>query len=111
MKLNENCNIDPKAIEAMMRYRAGKEICAYVHDELMEEFGQAPSVDELIKHFNGELVDIPDFTVEQKLCAAFLMAKFNTLQEIFVRELANVKTAMEDAEFEEGGDQNMDDEE
>ena len=107
MKLNENCSIDPKAIEAMMRYRAEKEICTYVHEELMKEFGQAPSIEELIKHFSGELADIPGFTVEQKLCAVFLMVKFNILQGIAVCELANAKAAMESAECEEGCDASM----
>ena len=118
MKMNENHSIDPKAMKAMMRKRIEREICTCVRNELLEEFGQAPSVEELIKHFNGELVDIPGFTVEQKLCAAFLMVKFNTLQEIFVRELANTTGATdddccttEDAWCEEGGDDDMDDEE
>ena len=108
MKLNENCSIDPKAIETMMRYRAEKEICTYVHDELLKEFGQAPSVEELIKHFNGEFVDIPGFTAEQKFCAAFLMVKYNIMQEIFIRELVNAKAAMESAECEEGCEAGMD---
>lgn len=116
MKLNENCSIDPKTVEAMMRLRAEKEICTYVHNELLKEFGQAPSVEELIKHFRGETVDIPGFTVEQKLCATFLMVKFNILQNIAVRELANTKSAMEDnccimegTEYEEDGDDDMTD--
>ena len=118
MKLNENCSIDPKAVEAMMRTRIEREICTCVHDELMEEFGQAPSVDELIKYFNGEPVDIPDFTTEQKACAFFLMVKFSILRGIVVRELVNTTgameddcCAMEDAWCEEGGDDDMDDEE
>lgn len=44
MKMNENCSIAPKAIEAMMRLRAEKEICTYVHDELAKECGQSPPV-------------------------------------------------------------------
>ena len=116
MKLNENWSIDPKAVEAMMRLCAEKEICTYVHNELLEEFGQASGVEELIKHFRGETVDIPGFTVGQKLCATFLMVKFNILQGIAVHELVNTKSAMEDdycvmegANYEEGGDDDMTD--
>ena len=118
MKMNENHSIDPNAMKAMMRECIEREICTYVHDELMEEFGQAPSVEELIKHFNGEPVDIPDFTAEQKACAFFLMVKFSVLRSIAVRELANTTGAMDDdcyamgdAWCEEGDDDDMADEE
>lgn len=118
MKMNENCNIDPKAIKAMMRLSVEKEICTYVHNELAKEFGQALSIEELIKHFNGEPVELPGFTVAQKLCAFFLMVKFNILQDIAVCELANTKAATEDNRcamestwYEEGGDDDMVDDE
>ena len=117
MKMNENHSIDPKAMKAMMRKRIEREICTCVRNELLEEFGQAPSVEELIKHFNGEPVDIPDFTTEQKACAFFLMVKFSILRSIAVRELANTTgtmeddcCVMEDTWCKEGGADDMDDE-
>ena len=114
MKMNENCSIDPKAIEAMMRLRAEKEICTYVHDGLAKEYGQAPCVEELIKYFNGKPVVLPGFTTEQKFCAIALLAKFNLLQTHVMRELLMAKATAkgevrmtEDAYCEEEGDDDM----
>ena len=114
MKKNENYSIDPKAIEAMMRLRAEKEICAYVHDELATEYGQAPCVEELIKYFNGKPFVLPGFTTEQKFCAIALLAKFNLLQTRVMRERLMAKAAAkeevrmtEDAYCEEDGDDDM----
>lgn len=76
--MSEEFKINPAVYREFLRIKSEKELAAYIHQSLMEEFGASPSPEELRQFFKDEnATELPGFTAEQKAFAMEAMLEFN----------------------------------
>lgn len=76
--MNEEFKINPAVYREFLRIKSEKDLAAYMHQRLMDEFGTSPSPEELRQYFKDEnAAEIPGFTAEQKALAMEAMLEFN----------------------------------
>ena len=76
--MNEEFKINPAAYRELLRIKSEKELAAYMHQRLMDEFGASPTPEELRQFFKDEnAAELPGFTAEQIAFAMEAMLEFN----------------------------------